>query len=196
MDRDDEANFARRMVEYRTALGLSQSELARKMVERGFDHYSQMTVSRTEKGERPIRLGEARVLSEILGASLQSMMRGTAQAEYVNRVRATQTSLIDAMFRVALALFDYEELVDDIDEHKLFLSMLDDDDDGDAREAWSHLNELRFPAKAVAMWAAEVEGAVRDASRDISAPELTYADVERMRELAVEYGERQAPSER
>jgi len=71
---DDEQRFATELALLRKRHGLSQSELARKMVDAGWSNYSQMTVSRTEKGERPIRLAEARSLAGILGATVDEMI--------------------------------------------------------------------------------------------------------------------------
>ncbi|MBA9003695.1 helix-turn-helix domain-containing protein [Thermomonospora cellulosilytica] len=58
--------FAQRAWKRRVELGLSQTELARRMADRGFP-WHQVTVSRTESGERPIRLDEAAALAGILG---------------------------------------------------------------------------------------------------------------------------------
>lgn len=76
--------FAEQMRLLREARGWSQGELARRMVEAGFSNYSQMTVSRTEKGERPIRLAEARELAWILNTTVEEMV-GEQDAEIVRR---------------------------------------------------------------------------------------------------------------
>lgn len=69
----EERQFARNMQKMREGQGWSQSELARKMVEAGWSNYNQMTVSRTEKGERPIRLSEAKALARIFGSHVEEM---------------------------------------------------------------------------------------------------------------------------
>lgn len=71
---DEDSRFTHNMIEARQALGWSQSELARKMVEAGWEYFSQMTVSRTEKGERPLRLGEARAIARTFGLTLETML--------------------------------------------------------------------------------------------------------------------------
>lgn len=70
----DEKAFSRGIASYRTSRGWSQSELARQMVAAGWENYSQMTVSRTEKGDRPIRLSEARALAGIFGVDVEDML--------------------------------------------------------------------------------------------------------------------------
>lgn len=69
----DERQFSKNMQKMRERLGWSQTELARRMVEAGWSNYNQMTVSRTEKGERPIRLSEARALAQIFGDRVEAM---------------------------------------------------------------------------------------------------------------------------
>ncbi|OAV78100.1 hypothetical protein AYO52_13635 [Dietzia sp. 111N12-1] len=44
------------------------------MKERGFDAFHQTTISRVEKGERPVRLGEAVAFADIFGRPLESML--------------------------------------------------------------------------------------------------------------------------
>ncbi|MFJ4175814.1 helix-turn-helix transcriptional regulator [Microbacterium sp. NPDC089696] len=188
MERDDEANFARKMIELRERWEMSQSEVARKMVERGFDNYSQMTVSRTEKGERPIRLGEARVLAEVLGSSLELMMRGTHEEEFLGAVEKTQAAISTKMFDAAFALWDYADLTSDIDHLRLALSTFDRETESDSRRALETLEELRFPVSAVALWAAEMVAA----GRDLTDRELLHSDVQRLKRLAGDYGKPEA----
>lgn len=70
----DEWTFIENMKAMREERGWTQTDLARKMVAAGWENYTQMTVSRTEKHERPLRLSEAQTLSEILGTPLIKMM--------------------------------------------------------------------------------------------------------------------------
>lgn len=97
MQPSDDVVFARQMQQLREALGWSQGELARRMVEAGFPNYSQMTVSRTEKAARPIRLSEARVIAQILGSSVDEMLRTEQDADAVHRTLLdARSALIDA----------------------------------------------------------------------------------------------------
>lgn len=190
MERDDELNFAGRMVELRAALGMSQSELARRMVERGYESYSQTSVSRTEKGDRPIRLGEARALAEILGSDIESMMRGTPVSEYIRGVAKTRAAIEKSMFETARTLWDFDRLKEEVDALSLELSLLDEDGPGvaEAHRDLGFLRQLVLPTEAVAVWAAEV---ARD-GRDLTHDDLLLSDVQRIRELANGHGEHQA----
>lgn len=51
----------------------SQSELARRMAEAGWPNYTQMTVSRTEKGERPLRLDEVATLAKVFQVTMSDL---------------------------------------------------------------------------------------------------------------------------
>lgn len=88
------------LVDLREERGWSQSELARRMAEAGWPKYTQMTVSRTEKGERPIRLNEAEALAEVFGVELFSLWlprelrRYTATSENVERLAKQLEDLI------------------------------------------------------------------------------------------------------
>lgn len=67
----------------------------------GWNSYSQMTVSRTEKHERPIRLSEARSLAAVLDSSVDEMLstasgaggRTTAVAEAVSNLLLADSGL-------------------------------------------------------------------------------------------------------
>lgn len=76
----------RRVIETLVALreerGWSQSELARRMVEAGWPKYTQMTVSRTEKGDRPLRLDEAESLAKVFDVELVSLWMPRQEAEF------------------------------------------------------------------------------------------------------------------
>ncbi|HEY0889665.1 MAG TPA: helix-turn-helix transcriptional regulator [Nocardioides sp.] len=65
--------FAIRVRLRREELGLSQSEVGRRMADRGFP-FHQTTVKRLEAGERVTRLGEAKALAEILRVSLSMLI--------------------------------------------------------------------------------------------------------------------------
>jgi transcriptional regulator with XRE-family HTH domain len=172
----DEENFARRMAELRTDLGMSQSELARRMVENGFDSYSQMTVSRTEKGDRPIRLGEARVLARILNSSVEEMTRGTALEESISLAELLARGLGAEMLATFRALGNYFEALEHAIDVKSRLSAYDT---FAAREALENLTMYMYPPSVVAAWAAE---AVTDPMRDAS-DALVWTDFSRMDEL-------------
>lgn len=61
-----EQNFATNVREHREQSGLSQEELAQRMVERGFG-FTQATVWKIEQGKRAVRIAEAVALMDALG---------------------------------------------------------------------------------------------------------------------------------
>ncbi|MGP6171032.1 helix-turn-helix transcriptional regulator [Microbacterium sp. A204] len=178
----DEENFARRMAELRVQQEMSQSELARKMVEAGFDTYSQMTVSRTEKGDRPIRLGEARVLAKILDSSVEQMTRGSDVEENVSYAELVKHGLTTEIIETARRLDNY---VDALGHASEAMSRLRSYDADEAREAIADLEAYVYPASVIATWAAEV---ATDPMRD--APDaLVWTDLQRMGEIKGSDGE-------
>ncbi|MGO3392601.1 helix-turn-helix domain-containing protein [Glutamicibacter arilaitensis] len=71
----NELNFIRNMKRIREAQGLSQGQFAARMTkEFGWDGFHQTTISRIEKGERPVRLGEAAGIAEALGVEVWKML--------------------------------------------------------------------------------------------------------------------------
>lgn len=70
----DEANFADNVLLLREHMGWSQTDLSRRMIDAGFSNFNQMTVSRTENGDRPIRLSEARGLAHVFGRRVDDMI--------------------------------------------------------------------------------------------------------------------------
>src|SRR4051794_39559980 len=66
----------------RERAGISQTALAERMAEAGFTAWRQTTVSRTERGERALKMGEFRKLGKIVGADLSE---GT---EFASSLRA------------------------------------------------------------------------------------------------------------
>ncbi|MFC9518558.1 helix-turn-helix domain-containing protein [Nocardiaceae bacterium NPDC056970] len=66
----DDDRFAENMKLLREQRGWSQGEMARQMQRAGWGTFHQTTISRIEKGDRPVRVGEAGAIAEVLGASL------------------------------------------------------------------------------------------------------------------------------
>lgn len=117
-----EALVIQTLVDLREERGWSQSELARRMAERGWDKYTQMTVSRTEKGERPIRLNEAEALAEVFEVELFSLWlprnirRYHATSENVARLAKQLEDLISRYIGELHSLAiqaDHADLVED-----------------------------------------------------------------------------------
>src|SRR5699024_9011932 len=104
-DEDEEA-FIRSMKRLREERGWTQADLARKMTDIGWSGMYQTTISRMEKGERPVRIGEARGLARVFEVTVGMMI---AQPESSKPVEALKNSVlkIDDIKR---------RLWDDIDE--------------------------------------------------------------------------------
>jgi transcriptional regulator with XRE-family HTH domain len=71
---EEEAHFIAAVKRIREEQGWSQGELAKRMADSGWEGFHQTTISRIEKGERPVRLGEARGLAKALGALVGQMI--------------------------------------------------------------------------------------------------------------------------
>lgn len=148
----DERQFARNMQKLREHRGWSQSELARKMVDAGWSNYNQMTVSRTEKGERPIRLSEARALAKVFTTTVERMTYSDERidvgiaikeaADAYFKLREATGAFLAAQNRLvtqaesAMALgqnMDREE----IDEVEEWLTVLPESAINDSVDAWN-----------------------------------------------------------
>lgn len=104
---------------HRERLGMSQSELARRMAELDMS-WHQMTVARTESGDRPLRLDEALALANIFHVPLENLLRrvdDNIQREYqtisellarlTREARLTQAQLDDARERYKEATSEF-----------------------------------------------------------------------------------------
>lgn len=88
---DIEQRVIQTLLDLREERGWSQSEVARRMVERGWQKYTQMTVSRTEKGERPIRLNEAQALADLFGVELFTLWLPKSVRAYDAALKQSET---------------------------------------------------------------------------------------------------------
>ncbi|RAX44897.1 hypothetical protein DQ354_12335 [Arthrobacter sp. AQ5-06] len=79
-----EEQFIQQMKLLREVQRISQVELAARMVNAGWDYWRQTTVSRVEKFERIVRLGEAHDIAQILGISLAGMLALDKEAQNQN----------------------------------------------------------------------------------------------------------------
>lgn len=102
----EEDQFRRAVALLRKQRGISQERLAKDMHEAGWTDFHQATISRIEKGTRPVRLGEARTLAKLFEVDIDSMLtpsalsRTTTQAQadlnaYVSKFRAAVQSIAD-----------------------------------------------------------------------------------------------------
>lgn len=111
---EDEKAFIRSMKRLREDRGWTQADLAREMTDLGWSGMYQTTISRMEKGERPVRIGEARGLAKVFGVTVGMMI---AQPESSKPVEALKNSV--------LKLDDVRgRLIGDIEEHFVFSQVL------------------------------------------------------------------------
>lgn len=93
---------------------MSQNELSKRLTARGLPFY-QATVQRVESGERAVRLDEAFVISEVLDASLDTMI-----ASYTGPMEDAYLAIARARRRSDLVLADvsdwFAELMDEFDQ--------------------------------------------------------------------------------
>lgn len=89
----------------------SQSELARRMIAAGMDGYNQMTVSRTEKGERSPSAGEVSVLADVLGSSIMMMVDSPAAVHLNERISKIEQIAYEQIKRGLIELFREQEML-------------------------------------------------------------------------------------
>lgn len=117
-----EETFAANMRKMRTARELSQDAFAQLMTQRGHK-WHQATVYKVETGVRQIQLGEARAAADILGVSLDQMLRGTRSVQAVVELRALLSRIVaedqrfmDAQSTMRVLQEDLQELFDSLDD--------------------------------------------------------------------------------
>lgn len=69
-----EAALRENMRRVREAADMSQTELGKRLADRGLP-FHQQTIQRIESGDRPVRLNEAMIISEVLGVDLDQLVR-------------------------------------------------------------------------------------------------------------------------
>lgn len=108
MNLEEEQRFAESVRTLRERNGWSQGELARQMAALGWENYSQMTVRRTEKSERPIRLAEALDLARLFSVGLGQMTSGlSGGAEVHSRLLDARRELLKAHRAVEISISAY-----------------------------------------------------------------------------------------
>lgn len=96
---EDDGRFAERMQQIRERLGISQSALVGRLRDNGWSKVHQTTLSRIEKGERPVRLGEARAIAAALGVPLSRLVEpdpaSFVRAELIRQSTAVQNAFFE-----------------------------------------------------------------------------------------------------
>ena len=103
----DDERFAASVKRLREEKGWSQGELAKRMAEVGFDGFHQTTISRIEKNDRPVRIGEARGLAKALGTLVGIMIAPPAGWRVVDQFVKEVVELNEFENRVGSAVFGY-----------------------------------------------------------------------------------------
>lgn len=105
----EEAWFIASMKRIRENLGWSQGELARRMNDTGWSAFHQTTISRIEKGERPVRLGEARGIASALGAFVGQMILAPEGSNAVHELELQCEETRKAESRILASIHEYSE---------------------------------------------------------------------------------------
>lgn len=138
---DDEGNFAANVKRLREDRGWSQGEMAQRLEEHGLAGFHQTTISRIEKRERSIRLGEARTYSAAFNVPIEQLL--------------TPPSYFDSLSHLNLAMqahIDAGHMMEDGAAHFLTTSLLlqlaiDEAEEADVPEAASRLTANLAHAK-------------------------------------------------
>lgn len=85
-----EERFAHNVRVMREAQGWNQSEMARRLTDAGLEGFHQTTVSRIEKGERPVKLGEATVIAGVFHTPVERLAGDIESVQQVGVIRAAQ----------------------------------------------------------------------------------------------------------
>ncbi|GAA4746597.1 helix-turn-helix transcriptional regulator [Gordonia alkaliphila] len=83
---DEDERFRLTVKRLREQLGWSQAQLAEKLREQGFSQFHPTTVSRVEKGDRAVRLAEARGFAKAFDRTVGEMMLDEASGAYHDRL--------------------------------------------------------------------------------------------------------------
>lgn len=103
----EEANFVANMRRLREEQGWSQGEMAKRMQDAGWSEFHQTTISRIEKGSRPVRLGEARGIAGVFGALVGQMILDSEVAEKLRNLELDLMKLRDIGWSVGSSAVEY-----------------------------------------------------------------------------------------
>lgn len=82
----DDRRFAESMKTLREGKGWSQGEFAKRLKAAGLETFHQTTVSRVEKGERPVRIGEARIIAQALDTMVGVMIAPSQEGLVIQKL--------------------------------------------------------------------------------------------------------------
>lgn len=103
-----EASFVERMVRSREDRGYSQADLVRRLRENGWQSVHPTTISRIEKRERPVRIGEAARIATALGVELDELLPRTPNPQRdFDRAFASAQERIEAIQGATVGMSTY-----------------------------------------------------------------------------------------
>ncbi|WP_020170847.1 helix-turn-helix domain-containing protein [Gordonia polyisoprenivorans] len=100
----DDLRFARNMVAYREARGMTQKDLVAALQSQGWTSVYQNTISRIEKGDRPVRYGEALAIARVFGVSVEKFTLTPTESRLAIELAMMRQRYFDV--RVELARLD------------------------------------------------------------------------------------------
>lgn len=138
----EESQFIENVQRLREAKGWSQGELARQMANDGWDGFHQTTISRIEKGQRPIRLAEARALARILGSQVGLMIAPAREADALEELALNIGHMRIARRRI------WNE-VETLEQYRFSLGLLIEAVEKISQDDWERLGLWEFVAQMV-----------------------------------------------
>jgi transcriptional regulator with XRE-family HTH domain len=138
----EDKEFASNMKRIREMQNMSQGELARRITDLGVEGFHQTTVSRIEKGERLVRLGEARHIARALGRPIEHLLTPHSEIEPIERLDTDLKRLSELRNSIPKALQEYESLSESmLDQLVKMRDLLQGDIDFTQRQAAYRLVE-------------------------------------------------------
>lgn len=113
LEKATDLNFAANLRARREAAGISKAEFVRRLADLGWSSAHQTTLTRIEDGERPARLGEARLIARALRVPLHLMMREPEVVDLTTRLEQRSYVLTGLAAQIARAATDFVILAQD-----------------------------------------------------------------------------------
>lgn len=153
---DIDRNVAANLRQFRERGGVSQDELAQRMSERGFG-FTQATIWKIERGQRPVKISEAVALGESLGmiswthlteepaltrhlADLQDANRRAHEA--YNETKAAAARYLEAQVNVVLAVREAQDVGLDTERWNGWVNIPAERAVIEARVEWNREDEI------------------------------------------------------
>lgn len=103
----DDLQFRTEMERLRTSNKWTQGQLAERLRDNGLPDFLQTTVSKIEKGTRSVRLGEARIIANTFGTTVQMMTVASDQLRPAQQVLEARNELVERRSQLETALCQY-----------------------------------------------------------------------------------------